>query len=79
MSERAAAAAARAVRALSTEDGGDFDGVAVQQAEIVQDAQPTPPAGQVIGPADRRRTSAAIGLAGKPPAKAVTTCIAGCY
>lgn len=82
LSERAAAAAARAARALADEDDGPFDGAAATETEII--AAPSPqPTGQPVTASNQRRTTAAMlpkTSVANPvqPSKATTTCLAGC-
>ncbi len=84
LSERAAAAAARAKRALSEEDGGQFDGNTPTQTELVIADEPAAAApaaaGQPISDEQKRRSAANL----QPPsqraaAQPSATCIAGCY
>lgn len=87
-SVRAAAAAARAAKALADEDGEPFEAAGATRTEIIGAPDtapaPQPPIGQLVTAANQRRAAAGIAQSTRVPAAtaqpgAAITCIAGCY
>jgi hypothetical protein len=82
LSERAAAAAARASRALATEDGSDFGPEDVKQIELVDNVDASPKLRPNGVPTENVRPGAGIVATERAKTSAVkpmTTCVAGCY
>ncbi len=82
LSERAAAAATRAQRALASEDGSDFGPEDVKQIELVDNVDASVKSNRNATPAEGARTGTGITMTNRTKTSAVKpmpTCVAGCY